>query len=199
WMLEHNNPDTLGELPMHTQAFAAWLQSVASRTAGFHSIDVAYLRDETTLVMMLLMFIGGGSLSTASGIKVGTFVVLLAASWSYIRGQREIVLLRRTVAPDVVQKSLALLLVTGTLAFVATLLMCTLEKAPFLDILFEVISALSTTGATRNLTPSLSTPSHMLLIVLMFVGRLGPLTLICSRSTQRAGRIRYPEAHSQVG
>lgn len=199
WALEHNNPGTLGGMPAHQQALTAWLQSVASRTAGFQSIDLAHLNDGTTLVMMLLMFIGGGSLSTASGIKVGTFIILLAAAWSYIRGHNEIVLLRRSIAPDIVQKSLALLLITAALAFIATLLMCIFEKAPFLDIAFEVIAALSTTGATRNLTPSLSTPSHVLLIVLMFVGRLGPLTLIYSLSTQRGSRVRYPEASFQVG
>lgn len=199
WAFESDNPDTLGGLSGHAQALTAWLQSVASRTAGFHSLDLAYLRDETTLVLMLLMFIGGGSLSTASGIKVGTFVVLLVAAWSYIRGRREVVLLRRTVSPDVVQKSLALLLVTAALAFIATLLMCFIEKAHFIDVLFEVISALSTTGATRNLTPGLSTPSHVLLIVLMFVGRVGPLTLIYSLSTQGYSRVRHPEAHFHVG
>ncbi|WP_397473319.1 TrkH family potassium uptake protein [Pusillimonas sp.] len=199
WLMESNNPDTLGSLPLHAQALTAWLQSVASRTAGFHSLDLVYLRDETTLILMLLMFIGGGSLSTASGIKVGTFVVLLAAAWSYIRGRREIVLLRRTVSPDVVQKSLALLLVTGALAFIATFVMCAIEDARFLDVLFEVVSALSTTGATRDLTPTLSMPSHVLLIVLMFVGRLGPLTLIYSLSTRGASRVRHPEAHFQVG
>src|SRR5690606_23225034 len=199
WAFEAGNPDTLGGLSGHAQALTAWLQSVASRTAGFHSLDLVYLRDETTLVLMLLMFIGGGSLSTASGIKVGTFVVLLVAAWSYIRGRREVVLLRRTVSPDVVQKSLALLLVTGALAFMATLIMCFIEKAHFIDVLFEVISALSTTGATRNLTPGLSAPSHVLLIVLMFVGRVGPLTLIYSLSTQGYSRVRHPEAHFHVG
>lgn len=199
WLMESNNPDTLGSMPVHAQALAAWLQSVASRTAGFHSLDLAYLRDETTLILMLLMFIGGGSLSTASGIKVGTFVVLLAAAWSYIRGRREVVLLRRTVSPDVVQKSLALLLITAALAFVGTLLICAIENARFIDVVFEVVSALSTTGATRDLTPTLSMPSHMLLIVLMFVGRLGPLTLIYSLSTQGASRVRHPEAHFHVG
>jgi len=199
WALEHNNPDTLGQMPVPTQALTAWLQSVASRTAGFQSIDLARIQDSTALVLMLLMFIGGGSLSTASGIKVGTFVVLLAAAWAYIRGHREIVLFKRTIAPDIVQKSLALLLVTAALAFTATLLICIFEKAPFLDLAFEVIAALSTTGASRNLTPSLSTPSHTLLIVLMFVGRLGPLTLIYSLSTQRGSRVRYPESHFQVG
>ena len=199
WLMESNNPDTLRDMSVHAQALTAWLQSVASRTAGFHSLDLVYLRDETTLVLMLLMFIGGGSLSTASGIKVGTFVVLLAAAWSYIRGRREVVLLRRTVSPDVVQKSLALLLVTGALAFIATLLICAIENASFIDVLFEVVSALSTTGATRDLTPVLSTPSQVLLIILMFVGRLGPLTLIYSLSTQGASRVRHPEAHFHVG
>src|SRR5690606_22875898 len=92
WAIESNNPDTLGDLPVHAQALGAWLQSVASRTAGFESFDLSQVRDGTTMILMLLMFVGGGSLSTASGIKVGTFVVLLAAAWSYIRGQREIVL-----------------------------------------------------------------------------------------------------------
>src|SRR5690606_20734323 len=118
---------------------------------------------------------------------------------SYIRGRREVVLLRRTVSPDAVQKSLALLLITGALAFIATLLMCAIEDAGFLDVLFEVVSALSTTGATRDLTHTLSMPSQMLLIVLMFVGRLGPLTLIYSLSTQGASRVRHPEAHFHVG
>jgi len=199
WALEYGNPHTLGPLPLQSQALAAWLQSVTARTAGFSGIDVAQLNDASALVLMLLMFIGGGSLSTASGIKVGTFIVLLAAAYSYIRGRSEIVLLRRSIPADIVQKALALLLVTGALAFMATLLISLLEKQPFLDLLFEVISALSTTGLSRNLTPQLSTPSHILLIILMFVGRLGPLTLIYSLSTQKHSRVRYPEAQFQVG
>lgn len=199
WLLEFTNPATLGELSFHGQALAAWMQSVTARTAGFTTIDITQLHDSTTLLMILLMFIGGGSLSTASGIKIGTFIVLLAAVYSYIFHRKEVVLLQRSISPDIVQKSLALVLVWIALAFIGVLLMTTFEKAPFISILFEVVSALSTTGLSRDLTPTLSAPSQLLVAVLMFAGRLGPLTLVYSLATQKRSRIRYPEAEFQVG
>ncbi|WP_353151950.1 TrkH family potassium uptake protein [Pollutimonas bauzanensis] len=199
WLLEFNNPGTLGNLSFKGQALAAWLQSVTSRTAGFTSIDITQLNDSSTLIIILLMFIGGGSLSTASGIKVGTFIVLVAAVYSYILHRKEVVLLRRSVSSDTIQKSLALLLVTSGLAFSGVLIMTIFEKAPFLTILFEVVSALSTTGLSRDFTHHLSTPSHVLLAVLMFAGRIGPLTLIYSLATQKRSRVRYPETEFQVG
>ncbi len=199
WLLEFNNSATLGNLPVHGQALAAWMQSVTARTAGFTSIDITQMHDSSILITILLMFIGGGSLSTASGIKIGTFIVLLAAVYSYILHRKEVILFKRSISPETVQKSLALLLVTGTLAFVSVLLMTIFEQAPFLSIVFEVVSALSTTGLTLNLTPNLSTPSHVLLALLMFAGRLGPLTLIYSLATQERSRVRYPETEFQVG
>ncbi|MFT0548181.1 TrkH family potassium uptake protein [Allopusillimonas ginsengisoli] len=199
WLLEFKNPTTLGDLPVHAQALAAWMHSVTSRTAGFTTIDITQMRDSSTLVIMLLMFVGGGSLSTASGIKVGTFVVLLAASWSYIFRRKEVVLLRRSISPETVQKSLALVLVTAALIFTGTLLMTIFEDAPFITILFEIVSAVSTTGLTRNLTPTLSAPSQIMLTLLMFAGRLGPLTLVYSIATQKRSRVRYPETQFQVG
>lgn len=199
WALEFNNPDTLGSLSVHGQALAAWLQSVTSRTAGFASIDVTKLHDSSTLVVILLMFIGGGSLSTASGIKIGTFIVLLAAVHSYIFHRKEVVLMKRSVSPDTVQKALALVLVTCVLIFTGVLLLTILERAPFISILFEVVSAVSTTGLSRNLTHTLSAPSQFLLALLMFAGRLGPLTLVYSLATQKRSRVRYPETEFQVG
>ncbi|HWL30277.1 MAG TPA: potassium transporter TrkG [Burkholderiaceae bacterium] len=199
WLLESSNPATLGELSYPGQALAAWMQSVTTRTAGYSTIDITQQHDSTTLIMILFMFIGGGSLSTASGIKIGTFIVLLAAVYSYIFHRKEVVLLKRSISPDIVQKSLALVLVWIALAFVGVLLMTTFEKAPFVSILFEVVSALSTTGLTRNLTPDLSAPSQLLLTLLMFAGRLGPLTLVYSLATQKRSRIRYPETDFQVG
>lgn len=199
WLIEHNNPETLGSLPAHAQGLAAWMQSVTARTAGLSTIDISKLRDSSTLVIILFMFIGGGSLSTASGIKVGTFVVLLAAMYSYIAQRPEVVLLNRSIAPAVIQKSLALVLLTCMLGFSSLLIITLLEDLPLLDLLFEVVSALSTTGLSRNLTADLSTPSQMLLTLLMFAGRLGPLTLIYSLATQKRSRIRHPGTEFQVG
>lgn len=199
WLLEFNNPATLGALSFPGQALAAWMQSVTSRTAGFTTIDITQLHDSSTLIIIILMFIGGGSLSTASGIKIGTFIVLLAAVYSYILHKKEVVLLKRSISQDTVQKSLALVLVTGALAFGSVLLMTIFEDAPFISILFEVVSALSTTGLSRDLTVHLSTPSQALLTLLMFAGRLGPLTLVYSLATRKHSRVRYPETEFQVG
>ncbi|NYT57842.1 potassium transporter [Alcaligenaceae bacterium] len=199
WALEFNNYATLAGLPWYEQALAAWMQSVTSRTAGFVTLDITQLHDSSTLIMMLLMFIGGGSLSTASGIKVGTFIILLAAVYSYMCHRKEVVLFKRSVSPDTVQKSLALLLVNSALVFLGVLALTTLEKAPFISILFEVVSAVSTTGMSRDLTPQLSTASQAILTLLMFAGRLGPLTLIYSLATQKRSRVRYPETEFQVG
>ncbi len=199
WLLEFNNPATLGALSVPGQALAAWMQSVTARTAGFTTIDITQLHDTSTLLIIMLMFIGGGSLSTASGIKIGTFIVLLAAVYSYIFHKKEVVLLKRSISPDTVQKSLALVLVTTALAFCSVLLMTIFEDVSFISILFEVVSALSTTGLSRDLTPHLSLPSQVLLTVLMFVGRLGPLTLVYSLATRKRSRVRYPETEFQVG
>lgn len=199
WLLEAGNPDTLGPLEAPYQALNAWLHSVSARTAGFATLDVAHLRDSTSVVLMLLMFIGGGSLSTASGIKVMTFIILLAAAWTYVRQRQEVVLSGRSVSPEAVQRALALLLVTAFLLLAGLLAMTTLERAPFLDLLFEVVSALSTTGLSRNLTPQLSEPGQAVLMALMFVGRLGPLTFIYSMARRTPARLRYPEAEFPVG
>jgi len=199
WALEFRNVGTLGTLPIQEQALSAWLQSVASRTAGFSSIDVGLLSDSSKLVSIVLMFIGGGSLSTASGIKIGTFIVLLAAAYSYIFQRPEVVLMKRAVSPDTIQKSLALLLVTLGLAVASVFLITIFDQEPFIDILFETISALSTTGMSYGLSAKLSVPSQSLLIILMFAGRLGPLTLVYSLATQSRSRIRYAETDIQVG
>lgn len=199
WLIEYNNPDTLGSLPTHAQGLAAWMQSVTARTAGLSTIDIGKLRDSSTLVLILFMFIGGGSLSTASGIKIGTFIVLMAAMYSYIIQRPEVVLLNRSIAPAVIQKSLALVLLTFMLGFSSLLIITLLEDQPLIDLLFEVVSALSTTGLSRDLTPNLSTPSQMLLTLLMFAGRLGPLTLIYSLATQKRSRILHPGTEFQVG
>ena len=199
WLLEHDNPGTLGAMTASDQALAAWMQSVTARTAGFTSIDITQLHDSTTLVLMFLMFIGGGSMSTASGIKLGTFIVLIAAMWSYIRQRRDVVVMHRAIAPDTVQKSLALVVVTSLFAITSVFLLTLFESRPFLDLLFETVSALSTTGMSRDLTPLLSTPGKAVLIVIMFAGRLGPLTLVYSLATRQYSRVRYPATEFPVG
>src|SRR5690606_37421472 len=157
------------------------------------------MRDSSVLLIMFYMFIGGGSLSTASGIKLGTFIVLIGAVISYLRHREEVVLMQRTVSPETVQKSLSLVLITFSLFFMGLLFITIFDKLPLRSVMFEVMSAITTTGMSFGITGELSLPSKFVLTLLMFAGRLGPLTLVYSIATRRRSRIRYPEGHFQVG
>ena len=138
-------------------------------------------------------------MSTAGGIKLGTFIVIMAAVFAYVTQRKEVVLLQRTISPDTVQKALAVVVVTLLTAAFALLLLTIFEDIAFVRLMYEVLGAISTTGASQSLTPQLSTPSHCVLIVLMFMGRVGPLTLVYSLTTRRRSRVRYPEMQFQVG
>lgn len=199
WLMEARNPATLGALEWADQARAAWMQSVALRTAGFTTFNLEVMDDSTTLLAVVLMFIGGGSMSTAGGIKLGTFVVILAAVFAYITQRKEVVLMHRSVSPDTVQKALAVVVVTLVVALLALLLLTIFEDLPFVSLMLEVTAALSTTGITQAITPELSRPSQCVLLALMFMGRVGPLTLVYSLATRTRRRIRYPEMEFQVG
>lgn len=201
WLLERGNPSSLGTLGGLDQGVNAFFYSVTSRTAGFATLDVSHFHDSTTLLIMALMFIGGASLSTAGGIKIGTFAVLVATVWSYLRGKPEVVLFRRSLSSDTIYKALALWLVTIFMVMAGAFLITVIEheRIPFINIIFEVVSAIATTGLSRNTTMELTTPSQAILTVLMFAGRLGPLTLVYSIATQKRSRIRYPGTEFQVG
>lgn len=199
WAFEYKNPNTIAALPWTEQATASWFQIVSSRTSGFVTMEAVGMRDSSTLLIMLYMFIGGGSLSTASGIKLGTFIILVAAVVSYLRHREEVVLMHRTVSPETVQKSLSLVLTTFGLFFFGLMFISIFDNQPFRSVMFEVMSAITTTGMSFGITGELSLPSKFMLTILMFAGRLGPLTLVYSLATRRRSRIRYPEAHFQVG
>lgn len=199
WLFERNNPATIASLNLIEQISASWLQIISSRTSGFVTMDPSQMRDSSVVLIMVYMFIGGGSLSTASGIKLGTFIVLLAAVFSYLRHREEVVLMHRTVAPETVQKSLALVLISLSLYIFGLLFITIFDNFSLKSMMFEVMSAITTTGMSFGITGALSTPSKCMLIILMFAGRLGPLTLVYSLATRRRSRIRYPEGHFQVG
>lgn len=129
----------------------AFFYSVTSRTAGFATLDISKFHDSTTMLIMALMFIGGASLSTAGGIKIGTFAVLVATVWSYLRGKQEVVLFRRSLSVDTIYKALALWLVTVFMVMAGTFTIAVIEheRLPFVDVLFEVVSAIATQKRSR--------------------------------------------------
>lgn len=201
WAMEARNPATLGMLDWASQARAAWMQSVSLRTAGFTAFDVTAMHDSTTLFATVLMFIGGGTMSTAGGIKLGTFVVILAAVFAYLTQRKEVVIMHRSLSPESIQKALAVVVITLLTAVFALFLLTLFEDRPFISLYLEVIGALSTAGISKGLTAELSRPSQCILLILMFMGRVGPLTLVYSLAirSRRSGRVRYPEMEFQVG
>lgn len=178
FMLEADNPATLASLPgLSDQLWAAWLQATTPRTAGFNSLDIANLTLPASLVLMALMFIGAGANGTGSGIKVTTLFILLAATWAYIRGRTTPTLFSTRVDTTVLIKALAVTVMAVLGIFMGTLALAITEDADLLTIAFETTSALGTVGLTRGLTTELSGQGQAIIMVLMFVGRLCPLTV----------------------
>lgn len=199
WLLEFDNQATLGNMDLTDQAIAAWFQAVTPRTAGFNSVPIENLKDSTTVFMMLLMFIGGGSLSTASGVKLGTFVLLILATWSFLKRETDIVLYGRKVPESSIIKALSLTFISIVLVFFGIFGIVLTQHVDFLDGAFEVVSALSTVGLSRGITASLTPFGDYMLIALMVVGRVGPLTAAYLLATATRKKLKYPEGEFQVG
>ncbi|WP_165525558.1 TrkH family potassium uptake protein [Psychrobacter pygoscelis] len=200
WLLERHNPETLGQLGLGDQIIAAWFQAITPRTAGFNTIPIDQLTDASSLLTMFLMFIGGGSLSTASGIKLGTFVILILTTLAFLRQRNHVTVFERRIPERQVRKALALISITMILIFLSVFILAVIEPNHSLeDVLFEVVSALSTVGLSRGLTSELSPAGEVVIMFMMFAGRVGPLTLAYLIAMPKATRISYPETNVLVG
>lgn len=194
---EWNNPKTLGALPTSSKLWAAWFLSVTPRTAGFNTTDYGLMTYPTLFLTTLMMFIGANPGSTGGGIKTNTFYVMMASAWSMVRGRRDTALFERRIDTETVLRAmtvglLSLGLVNG--AFMALLLLNTNKDVVFVQLFFETVSAFGTAGLSMNATPLLNEWQHMILIALMFLGRIGPLTFAVAFSRPDAGKalVRYP-------
>ncbi len=199
YCIEYNNPNTLAPLSESGKWLAAWFQAVTTRTAGFNTLPINQLEDASTMLMLVLMFIGGGSLSTASGIKVVTFMVLILATYSYLRRDNQIYVFNREISRETIRKALALAMVSIMITWLAIFVLSLTEKADMLDIVFETVSALGTVGLSRGLTGELSTFGELIIIFMMYMGRLGPLTLAYFLATPRQKKLRYAETKLAIG
>ena len=177
-LAEWTNLGTLGALPPTDRVVNAFFMSASARTAGFNSIATQHMLEASLVVMIVLMFIGGASGSTAGGIKVNTFTLLLIAIVSSVRGLPSATAFGRRVPHLVVYRALAVALLAVAVAFVVTVGIEAWGEARLVDHAFEAVSALGTVGLTTAFTPALPDPARVLLMVAMFVGRLGPLTLV---------------------
>lgn len=198
--LEWNNPATLGGLEgVGDRIWAGWFQAVTTRTAGFNTLDIGAVEDSTALMAISLMLIGGGSTSTAGGIKVTTFMVLLLATVAFLKRRDIVSAFGRSLAFDQVLKVLALT-VLSLLAVMTGLFAVTISNdLPFLDLAFEVASAFGTVGLSRGVTAELDGLGRAVIVLLMFIGRVGPLALGFFLATRIAPRVRYPSTNVYLG
>lgn len=198
--LEWTNHGTLGTLDPEGRITAGAFAGVMPRTAGFNAVDYGAMRPETLLVTDVLMFIGGGSGATAGGIKVATLAVLMLVVWSEVRGQPDVVAFRRRIPVSARRQALSIAVVSAATVLAGTLALMLLSDLGLSDALFEVVSAFSTAGLSTGVTPDLSTPAHILLGVLMFIGRVGPLTLgVALVLRESEPRFRHPEERPIIG
>ncbi len=197
--LEWTNPATLGGRSIIEKLEASWFQSAMTRTAGFNSIDLAGLNESTALFMMSLMWIGGGAASTAGGIKVTTFIVLIAATLAFFRPGSHLTLFGRRLGPEEILKVLALTVMSMLLIILGIFLVMLTYDGSFLDIAFEVTSAFATVGMSRGATPELDTFGRLVVILLMFIGRVGPLTLGFFLATRTTPRVKHPSGEVLLG
>ncbi len=200
--MEYTNPATLGGLSFGEKWLASLFQSVTTRTAGFFTIPQNQFRPESQLLCCILMFIGGSPGGTAGGVKTTTIAILFASCWSILKGTEDTECFRRKIPIGNVRTAFSVTLISFAAVLCGTLAVLILEDASLMDVLYETVSAVGTVGLTAGLTPVLSAGSKVVIILLMYMGRLGPATLALLFASQysKHGRGRkLPEERIMVG
>ena len=191
FLLEYQNQKTLGMLPPAEKLWGAYFQAVTPRTAGFNTTDIGSLHESTITLLLLLMFVGAGSASTGGGIKLTTFLVILLSVITFLKGKKHISIAKKTLKDQLIIRSLAISTISVLLILAAVFILNMTEPKPFLAILFEVVSAFGTVGLSMGITADLTPVGKILIIFIMFLGKLGPLTLAFSLARPEKENIRY--------
>lgn len=179
---------------------ASFLQAITPRSGGVTTLDISLLRESTQFLIILLMFIGAAPGSTGGGIKVTTFAILVSTVVARLRGKDDIVMFRQRISKDNIYRSITITLLSLMLVVMATMILSVTESADFMAVLFEAVSAFGTSGITVGLTPELTAIGKVLVIILMFVGRTGPLTLAYAIKPKNQKELyRYPEGNITIG
>lgn len=199
-LLEWSNPNTVGGLPTTAQKiYAVLFESATPRTAGFNSLDTGALRDSTTLFMMILMIIGGGSMSTAGGIKVTTAAFLLLATIAFFRNTGRVRAFGYSIGLEQGLKVMALTTISLFIILLGLFIIIATHDFDFLDAAFEVTSAFGTVGLSRGITGELNIIGELVICVIMFLGRIGPLTLGVFMMSKTTPLTKFPEGKIFLG
>ncbi|MBR3686506.1 MAG: potassium transporter KtrB [Clostridia bacterium] len=177
FIFEYNNPLTIGEMPLFDKIQVSLFQSVTTRTAGFASVPQENLTNASSAVSIILMLIGGSPVGTAGGMKTVTIAVLLCSALATIRNKNSATLFGRRVSESSIKKAVAVAVSFLTICTASTVLLMTTSNASALDVVYETVSATATVGLSRNLTSTLDTLGKLIIIVTMYFGRVGPISL----------------------
>ncbi|MCM1173910.1 MAG: potassium transporter KtrB [Blautia sp.] len=184
-LFEHDNPDTLGRMTAPQKLMASLFQSVTLRTAGFATISQEYFRPASCMAYLILMFTGGSPAGTAGGIKTVTLVLLFASMSANIGGKRDVVVLHRKISDDTIRRCVAIAVFSLSTLFLLTMALLAVSQGDFLDTLYEMTSAIATVGLSRGLTGTLGPVGKLIVILTMYLGRIGPITLALAFNSRR--------------
>ena len=201
FLFEYHNPLTIGNLSLFDKLQVSLFQSVTTRTAGFATVPQQDLTNASSILCLLLMFIGGSPVGTAGGIKTVTLAVLVVSALATIQNKQDVSLFNRNISKQAVNKAVAVTMMSFAILFASTLLLSAVTDADALDILFETVSATATVGLTRNLTPSLNAAGKAIIIGTMYLGRVGPISLALALNANKKHQniIKNPTEEISVG
>lgn len=188
FIFEYSNPLTMQNLSLFDKIQASIFQSTTTRTAGFFSIPQENLTNASSILSLLLMFIGGSPAGTAGGIKTVTAVVVFASSIATIKNRSDTNLFNRKITKDIVRKSIAVVFVSFIIVFISTLLLSLMGNYDFSKIIYETVSATATVGLSKGLTPTLNLFSKLIIIFTMYLGRVGPISLAIAFNLKRENK-----------
>ena len=201
FLFEYNNPLTIKELSLFDKIQVSLFQSVTTRTAGFASIPQQNLTNASSVLCLLMMFIGGSPVGTAGGVKTVTIAVLVVSALATIQRKDEVTMFDRSISRQTVNKAVAVTAMSFAILFLSTLLLSAATDRDMLDVLFETVSATATVGLTRDLTPSLNTVGKAVIIGTMYLGRVGPISLALALNSRKkqTNIIKNPTEEISVG
>jgi len=201
FIFEHSNPLTIGNMPLLQKIQVSFFQSVTTRTAGFATIAQENLTDASALVSVLLMMIGGSPVGTAGGMKTVTIAVLVCSAAATVKNKNNASLFGRCISPNSIRKAVAVAVMFMAICFASTLLLMAVSDAEAMDVIYETVSATATVGLSRGLTAGLSALGKIIIIVTMYLGRIGPITLAVAlgSGSQAQNVISEPTEEISIG
>ena len=201
FLFEYDNPLTIGNMSFFDKMQVSMFQSVTTRTAGFATVPQQNLTNASSILCLLLMFIGGSPVGTAGGIKTVTFAVLVVSTLATIQNKQDVSLFSRNISKQAIKKAVAVAMMSLCILFVSTVLLSAVTDANALDIFYETVSATATVGLTRDLTPFLNTAGKAIIIGTMYLGRVGPISLALALNSNKKHQnvIKNPTEEICVG